>query len=150
MSLMRPFSSIREDMNRLFREMEQEFQAPQRAKAGAERPELPGLWGPPVDIIEEGDNIKVKAQVPGVKPEDIEIEVENDTLLLSGETRYTTEEDRGNVHLREIATGQFFRRIPLPTDVQGDKAKAEFQEGMLTITLPKSAEVRRHKIKVSR
>lgn len=150
MSLMRPFSSFREDLDRIFHDIEQEMMTPWRGRGRMmERPaELATIWAPAVDIIEEEKEIKVKAQVPGIRPEDLNIEVENQSLILSGESQYKEEEEKGNVYRREIAYGKFFRRVPLPSEVKADQAKADFEHGILTVTLPKSEETRRHRIKV--
>lgn len=152
MSLMRPFSTIREDLNRIFNEMDQEFLSPWLGGRG--RTELGGqvatVWAPAVDVIEAENEVQVKAQVPGIRPEELDIEVENNMLTLSGEHTEREEETRGNVYRKEICYGKFFRRVPLPTDVDPNKADARFENGMLTVRLPKSAESRRHKIKVQR
>lgn len=153
MALMRPLSTLREDINRMFSDIDRGFFSPlavpssRMLELGAE---TPSVWMPAVDVFEENNDIKVKAQVPGIPPENIDIEVEDSSLTLSGETAQRAEETKGNVYRQEICYGRFFRRIPLPTDVQADKAKADFQDGLLTVTLPKSEEVQRRKIKVSR
>jgi HSP20 family protein len=151
MSLMRPFSSIRDDIDRMFREMEREFLTPIRGRGGYAEPgttDISTVWAPAIDMVEENNNILLKVQVPGIRPEDLDIEVENNTVTLSGESRQREEETKGNVYRQEICYGRFYRRVPLPTEVQADKAKANFEHGLLTISLPKSEETRRHKIKV--
>ncbi len=152
MSLMRPLSSLREDLNRVFSDLEQEFLSPWspgRRRLGEPEAFL-AVWTPPVDVVEDEKEIRVKALVPGIKPEDLSIEVEDHTLCLSGESFKKEEEEKGNFYRKEITHAKVFRRIQLPTDVQGEKAKADFENGMLTVTIPKSEETRRHKIKVSR
>jgi len=152
MSLMRPFSSLREDLNRIFSEIDHEFfpswASPTVRGGELARRELPSMWVPPVNMVEEENDIKVQVQVPGIKPEDIEVEVEEDTLTLSGETIQEKEEEKGNCLRREIAQGKFYRHLHLPADVLPDKVKAEFENGILTVTLPKSEKTRRHKVKV--
>ncbi len=151
MSLTRPFSSLRDDLTRIFNEMDQEFFSP---ALGGRRPGLThlgqplSLLTPPVDIVEEENEIKVTAQVPGIKPEDIDIEVDDNTLVINAETVEKEETTEGNVHRKEIISGKFFRRVPLPTEVEGEKAKASFENGLLKVTIPKSKVSRRHKIKV--
>jgi HSP20 family protein len=152
MSLMRPFSSLREDLNRIFSEIDHEF-FPAWASPSARVGETVGrqvhsMWVPAVNMTEEDSEIKVKVQVPGIKPENIEVEVEEGTLTLSGETIEETQEEKGNFLRREIAHGKFYRHLHLPANVLPDKAKAEFENGILTVTLPKSEKTRRHKIKV--
>lgn len=153
MSLMRPMTSLREDLNRIFSDLEQELMMPlggrRRFEPGLEQQQQLSTWVPPVDIIEEEGSIKVKALVPGLKAEDIDIEIDNNMLCLCGESVKEEAEEKGNFYRKEISSARVFRRIPLPTEVQSDKAKANFENGMLTITIPKSEETRRHKIKVS-
>jgi HSP20 family protein len=153
MSLIRPFSSIREDFNRLFRELDSEFFTTPLALPGRGQGEqLQTFLSPAVDVIDEEKNILVKAQIPGIKPENIDIDVENNTLTLTGETteKFEDTQKQGNLVRQEISYGRSFRRIPLPADVNGEKAQAEFEHGVLTIKLPKSEETRRHKIKVQK
>lgn len=156
MSLMRPFSNLREDMNRLFNEIDREFLTPWTARGGmmgrggeSQSSDMMALWAPAVDIIEEDQDIKVKAQIPGIRPEDLDIEVDNHTLCICGETQEERQEEQGgNVYRKEIAYGKFFRRVPLPTDVKAEEAQANFENGLLTITLPKAEQTKRHKVKV--
>lgn len=151
MALTRPFSAMREDIQRLMNDMEQQWMAPTRSSwwPGERLGAKAAMWAPAVDVIEEEKQIKVKAQVPGIKPEDLDIEVEADHLTIRGETVHKQEEEKGNVYHSEISYGKVFRRIPLPTEVQSEKAKADFEHGMLTITLPKAEGTHRHRIKVS-
>lgn len=152
MSLMRPFSSLREDFNRLFKELDTEFFS--TTTTGGSRMGqtdiFQNLWAPPVDVIDQEKEILVKVQVPGITPDKLDIDVEDNMLTLTGETAeiYMEPQGGGNVVRQEIAYGKFFRRIPLPSEVQPDKAKAEFENGILMVRLPKSGETRRHKIRL--
>jgi HSP20 family protein len=102
----------------------------------------------PLDIIEEGNDLKVKASVPGVKPQDLHVEVVDDRLHIWGETKEDKERKEENYHLREHSYGRLERMVTLPYPVNSDKAKAEFKDGMLNLTLPKSAETPRKEIKI--
>ncbi len=97
---------------------------------------------PAVDMYQTDDELVVKAAVPGVKAGDVQISVTGDVLSIKGETRLKEESKDKAWHIREQRWGSFERRIMLPTDVVADKAKAEFEDGILTITLPKAEEVR--------
>ena len=97
---------------------------------------------PAVDMYQTDDELVVKAAVPGVKAGDVQISVTGDVLSIKGETRLKEESKDKAWHIREQHWGSFERRIMLPTDVVADKAKAEFEDGILTITLPKAEEVR--------
>lgn len=154
MSLMRPFSSVRDDLNQIFNEMERGLFSPMRPGRGQHgefgNTDLITALIPPVDVVDEGDKIRVKALLPDVKPEELEIEIDMNSLILHGETTHQEEEKQGNVYRREIVQGSVYRRIPLPSEVQPEQAKAEFENGALTIILPKSQEAKRHKIKAKR
>jgi HSP20 family protein len=102
-----------------------------------------GHWSiPAVDMYQTDNEIVVKAAIPGVKTEDVQINVTGEILTLKGEIKEKEEVKEKAYHLREQRWGTFERSIALPTDVIADKAKAEFENGVLTITLPKADEVR--------
>ena len=84
----------------------------------------------------------VKANLPGLKAEDVQISVANGVLSLHGEFKQENEQNEATYHVLERRYGSFERSVTLPTDVQTDKAKAEFQDGVLTITLPKAETVK--------
>lgn len=92
----------------------------------------------PLDIYEEGNHILVKASIPGLKPEDIKVEVRGDVLRIHGEARKEEEKKDRNYHLREHRYTRFERSVVLPGEVQTDKAEAVFENGMLMLTLPKT------------
>jgi HSP20 family protein len=97
---------------------------------------------PAIDMYQTDDEVVVKAVVPGVKADDVQISVTGDMLTIKGETRLKEETREKAWHIREQRWGSFERRISLPTDVVADQAKAEFEDGVLTISLPKAEEVR--------
>jgi len=101
-----------------------------------------------VDMYETDKDIVVKAALPGIKPEDIDITVTEDVLTIKGETKAEEEVEQENYHLRERRYGAFQRSVRLPTDVKADKAEAVFENGVLTLTLPKAEEVLPKTIKV--
>ena len=92
----------------------------------------------PIDVIENKDQIIVKATVPGVKPEEIDVSVVGDTLTIKGETKAEQKFEEGNYLRKERHFGSFQRTVTLPTTVMADKAQAEFENGVLTLTLPKT------------
>lgn len=102
----------------------------------------------PVDLYDTEDDVVVKASLPGVKPEDIDISVTGDHLTLKAETKQETEEKGQNWYRRERRTGSYVRQFQLPTEVQADKAVAEFEHGVLKLTLPKAETVKPKTIKV--
>lgn len=143
-SLMRwePFGemrSLREHMDRLF----DDFFRGSRLVPW-EGPEL----GFPLDVYETEDSLVVKASLPGVKPEEVDISVTGDILTIKGETKSEEEVKREDYHRRELRYGSFCRSVPLPTGVEHGKADAVFDQGILTVTLPKTAEAKPKTIKV--
>lgn len=99
--------------------------------------EFVGDWHIPLDVIEEGDNILVKAAMPGVKPEDIEVTVEEDVLEVKGKTETETEHKEGEYLMRERRAGAFHRTLRLPRTVDADKATTHYEHGVVTVTFPK-------------
>jgi len=110
-------------------------------------------WGeftPQVDVIEKEKEILVKAELPGMSEKDVQVSLAQDALTISGEKKTEEEHRSGNVYRMERSYGAFSRTIPLPVDVDVEKADATFKNGVLTITLPKVAaakESRKIKIK---
>jgi HSP20 family protein len=100
------------------------------------------LSAPAVDMYQTDDELVVKVAVPGMKANDVQISVTGEMLTIKGEAHLKEETKDKAWHIREQRWGTFERRLMLPTDVVADKAKAEFEDGILTITLPKADEVR--------
>jgi len=112
---------------------------------------LLGDGGPamlPLDISENDNEFIVKASLPGVRPEDVQITVHGDTLTVRGETKAEQEKKDEHYHLRERRYGLFQRTVRLSAPVRTDQAKAEFQDGILTLTLPKAEEAKPKQIKI--
>ena len=133
--------SLREAMNRLF---EDSFIRPSAWPLPFEG-ETVGL---PVDVIEGKDNVVVKASVPGLKPEDIDVSITGDTLTIKGETKSEEKVEQGSYIRQERRYGKFERSLQLPSLVVVDKADAKFEHGVLTLTLPKAEEAKPKTIKV--
>jgi len=92
---------------------------------------------PSLDIYQDKDNVIVEAPLAGVKPENVKISIENDVLTLEGKTEKQSEVDEKNYYRKEVSHGSFHRSVALPTAVNGDKARAEYEDGILKITIPK-------------
>ncbi len=107
-----------------------------------------GFGSPNVDVIENNDNIIVKAELPGFKPEDVDVRVEGNMLLMRGEGTEESDKKEGQYHLHERRQASFARSIPLPTGVNAEKANAEFENGVLTLTLPKNEEEKPKRISI--
>jgi HSP20 family protein len=106
-------------------------------------------WMPAVDIFEKEDKFVVKAELPGIKEDDIHVSVVGDTLSIKGEKKTETEVKEEDYYRSERSYGSFCRSIPLPSNVDADKIEASFEDGVLEVALPKSAKVKPKKIAVS-
>lgn len=102
----------------------------------------------PIDLLETDDKVVVKAVLPGIKPDDVDISVSEGVLTIKGEHKWEQKSESENYYRQEIRYGAFSRSIPLPTRVNHEQAEAEFADGILTVTLPKAEEVRPKTIKV--
>ena len=103
---------------------------------------------PALDVVDEPEAVVVKADVPGMKAEDIDLAVEGDCLVLKGATQETAEQREENYYFSERRYGHFRREIPLPTDVDPERIEAHCSEGVLTIRLPKKAGARAKRIEI--
>lgn len=103
---------------------------------------------PRVDVVERDDAVVVRAELPGVDKKDLDVTMTEGTLTIKAATRKETKEDRGDYHRSEIVQGEFRRTVPLPVEVDADKAQASFKDGLLELTLPKAQVARRRNIKV--
>jgi HSP20 family protein len=100
--------------------------------------ELPmGSWYPAVDMFDDGDKIVIKAELPGMDKKDISVDIEDRVLTLSGERNYDNEVKEENYYRRERASGTFKRAFNLPAEVNSDKIKADFKDGVLKVEIPK-------------
>lgn len=125
----RELTRIRDEMDRLFGQL-----------TGVPAVPKNGDWMPTVDVYEEEKELVVKVDLPGVKKEDVHITATEDALMIEGKTETETEEKKDNYFARERRYGSFMRRIPMPVTVNAEKAAATFDNGMVTIKLPKVEE----------
>lgn len=103
---------------------------------------------PKVDIFEEGDNFVVKAEIPGLKKEEIEVNLTGDMITISGEKKKEEKVERKDYYRVERSYGSFTRSFRLPKEVQTDKAKATFKDGVLEVKVPKTEEAKKKEKKV--
>jgi HSP20 family protein len=131
--------SLRDAMNSL---LQDSFVRPN----GLSAPTVPAAL--PLDVSETEDAFVVKASLPGIKPEDVEITVQGDTLTIRGESQAEDEKKGEHWHLRERRFGSFQRSVSLATPVNSDRAQASYEHGVLTLTLPKSEAAKPRQIKI--
>jgi len=113
------------------------------------QPELDLDWNPSVDVAETSDEIEVKAEIPGVNKDDIDVTVENNRLIISGEKRQEEEEEGKNYYRSERIYGSFRRIFTLPTQADADRVKASFENGVLTVKIPKTEVAKGKKVDIT-
>jgi HSP20 family protein len=132
-------SDLREEIDRLFETPLAELARTSQLLSG---------WTPAVDLYEDKDHVYVKAELPGMKKEDIEVTLHEGVLSLSGERKVEHKSKEAEVYRAERFFGRFQRTVTLPSPVSGDKVKAQYTDGILTITLPKTEESKPKQIDV--
>ena len=106
-------------------------------------------WAPALDVQEDKDKFTIRVELPGLKREDIDVSLQDDALVISGERQSEKVEEGVEVHRQERFYGRFQRALTLPERVAADKVKADYKDGVLTVTLPKTEEAKPKKIDVS-
>lgn len=137
---LRDFMTLREAMDKLF---EESFVGPRRREWLAATEATLAL-----DMYETSDSTVVKTSVPGMSPDDIDITISGNTLTISGETKQEEEVKEENYIRRERRCGSFSRSVILPEGLEADNAEAAFEEGVLTLTIPKAPEAKPKVIKI--
>lgn len=105
-------------------------------------------FAPAVDIYQKNDDVIVEMDVPGIETDKVEVSVENNILTVSGSREDKKEVNKGDYYRKEVRSGSFCRSVELPTKVKGEDAKADFEGGVLKVTLPKAEDVKPRKIEV--
>ena len=136
----RDFMTLRDAVDRLF---EESFVDPARFLSNGL-----GSRTMPMEIYETPDAVTVKALVPGVSPADLDVSVQDGVLTIKAKTETPHASDDWNWHLREIGYGEYSRSVSLPTKIDVDQADSRFENGILTITLPKADEVKPRTINI--
>jgi HSP20 family protein len=134
-------ASLREEMNRI---LDGSLAAFTGSNVG-----LFGGWSPTVDVVQDKDAVYVKAELPGMKKEDIDITFQDGILTLCGERKQEAEVKEGESYRSERFFGKFHRTVSLPTKVDAEKISATYKDGILTVALPKAAEVKAKQIDVT-
>ena len=137
----REFATIQDRMNRLFRDS--------YGPEGQDQSLTTSAFAPPVDVYEDEHSVQLKLEVAGVAEKDLDIKVENNTLTVSGERKFEKEEKEENFHRVERRYGSFTRSFTLPTTVNTEDIKADYEQGVLKIRLAKRQEAKPKQIKVN-
>ncbi len=133
----RDITTLRDEMNRLFN------------RTVGDGVSSGSAWTPAVDIFDTDQAIVLRAELPGLDPDDIEIEVDDNVLSLKGERRFEETVQEGRYYRLERAYGRFQRSVTLPQGVKADEISATFDKGVLSVRVPKAEEVRPRKIAVT-
>jgi HSP20 family protein len=133
-----------EDLERLRRDMDQRLQ---HVLGRPYRPETAGVF-PLINLTENKDNYYVRAELPGLKAEELNISATGRNLILSGERKISSKGDDANFHRREREAGSFNRIVALPGDIDADKVEAALVDGVLTVTIPKAEAAKPKQIRV--
>lgn len=143
-----PFELLHRQMNELFEDF-----------VSDSRPSLfPDLWhgsrewsavSPRFDVSETDEEVSVSAELPGMEEKDVEVTLDERSLTVKGEKKQEHDETRKNYYLSERSYGQFQRTIPLPEGIDKDKAKAQFKKGVLKVTLPKTAQAKKERQRIT-
>jgi HSP20 family protein len=138
-----PFFALQREMNRLFDDVWQQFDLPvARMGEGAG-----GGW-PRIELSEGNKEFTLVAELPGMSEEDVEVMFVNDSVVLRGERREERKQEDANPRLSERYHGRFERQIPLDAEIEPDKARAEFRNGVLTVSLPKSPQAQTEAVRI--
>ncbi|MEG5037527.1 MULTISPECIES: Hsp20/alpha crystallin family protein [unclassified Microcoleus] len=106
-------------------------------------------WVPAVEFADAGDNFVLKAQLPGIDPKDIDVQVTREAISISGERRYENTDEKPGYVRSEFRYGKFHRTLPLPAHIENDSVQAEYKDGILTLTLPKVTKARNKVVKIN-
>ena len=137
----REMRSLQDEVNRLF--------ASSFSRGGdSDNDLMRGAWSPQVDIFENRNEIVLEAELPGMKPEDVNISIENNVLTIHGERKFEKKDDKDNFHRVERSYGSFTRSFTLPPTVQSENAQAEFENGVLRLILAKREEAKPRRIEI--
>ena len=133
-------SDLRDEIDRLFESPLTELTRTSNLLSG---------WNPALDVFEDKDNFTVKAELPGMKKEDIEVSLHDGSLSISGERKSESKHEDAEVYRAERFFGRFQRTVTLPAPVAPDKVKAQYKDGVLTVTLAKTEQAKPKQIDVS-
>ena len=136
----RELRSLQDEVNRLF--------GSTMSRGGSDEDTFGGGWSPRVDIYENKDNLVIEAELPGMKPENVDISIENNVLTIQGKREFEKKDEGDNFHRVERHYGSFTRSFTLPPTVNSEDASANFENGVLNLTLAKREEAKPRRIEI--
>jgi HSP20 family protein len=136
----RELSSLREEFERMFR---QAFGGPESASSA-------GAWSPALDVEETEDAFVLHVEMPGVKPDDLDVTLDEDVLSINGERQFYEDKTSEGFRRVERRFGRFHRAVRLPARVEGDRIEATYDDGLLTVRVPKSEEAKPRRVEIRR
>ena len=139
-----PFNELRQMQHTMDRMWRRVGQVPGSASEGQDIE----AWAVPLDVSRNGDDTVIRASLPGVAPEDIQVSIEDNVLTIKGQTAEQHQEEEGTHLMRERRTGSFYRALRLPDSVDPEKLQPHYDHGVLTITVPKAEEKKARQLKV--
>ena len=131
------FQSVSDQLNRLL-----------DPRYGDQPSVFSGSWVPPVDIEETKDKLYVRAEIPGMRPEDLDVQFENGVLTIRGERRFENDTNERNFHRIERSYGSFARSFTLPATIDSEQVSARYENGVLELTMPKREEAKPRRITI--
>lgn len=137
---------VADDLDRLFESLGLSrgiFVPSLRPLQGGTGEQSQSMWFPQIEVLERDGNLIIQADLPGIKKDDLKVEITNDALIIQGERRREHEEDSEGYYRSERSYGSFYRSIPLPEGVNADKSKAIFRDGILEVKIPAPQQERR-------
>lgn len=141
----RELDTLQGEMNRLFSSF---FDTPASPGNGGNGGATARRWIPPMDLVETQDDFVLKADLPGIREDDVGIELEKNVLTISGERRTEHEERHEGYYRVERATGSFSRSLSLPEGIDPEAVSASFENGVLTVRIPKPAQAKPRRVKI--
>ena len=142
----RDLLNVEREFNRMFKSIEDRFGIYKKEDYDEEYENA--VWSPMTDIYEDKDEYKMKADLPGIKKEDVKISYSDGKLSISGEREQEEESMDAKCHRVERTFGKYYRSFTLPKEIKEDKIKADFKNGQLTVTIPKAEEVKPKEIAI--
>ena len=133
--------TLRRQMDQMFDELAGSYRLASRQSSTS--------WKPAIELQDTEDHLILRAEIPGVEGKDIDVQITREAVAISGEHRFEKKNEEKGFFRSEFRYGSFQRVIPLPVPIQNDQAKADFQNGILTLTLPKVTEARRTVVKLN-